>query len=123
MRGHASYAYNRVISKFTGDICKEVIEAAEKDEGYHRVAETREQEGARDHKDGVQVDDHRVHRARDGQNVGDPEGGHNDHAQGPDQDSGAYSDEEDTAREREFVTQWYYGKHFVTYTHICTSFS
>ena len=49
MRGHASYAYNSVICCITGDICKEVIEdpaldemweAAKKDEGYQRVAET-----------------------------------------------------------------------------------
>ena len=26
MRGHASYAYNRVISNISGDICKDVIE-------------------------------------------------------------------------------------------------
>ena len=47
MRGHASYAYNRIVSCVKGDICKEVIEdpaldemweAAEKDEGYQRVA-------------------------------------------------------------------------------------
>ena len=49
IRRHASYAYNRVISNISGDICKEVIEdpaldkmweAAEKDEGYQRVAKT-----------------------------------------------------------------------------------
>ena len=43
MRGHASYAYNRVISCITGDICKDVIknptldkmwEAAKNDKGY-----------------------------------------------------------------------------------------
>ena len=47
MRGHASYTYNRVISNISRDTCKEVIEdpaldemweAAEKDEGYQRVA-------------------------------------------------------------------------------------
>ena len=26
LRGHASYAYNRVVSSVTGDICREVIE-------------------------------------------------------------------------------------------------
>ena len=49
LRGHASYAYNRVMPCITGDICKEVIEdpaldemweAAEKDDGYQKVAET-----------------------------------------------------------------------------------
>ena len=49
MRGHASYAYNRVISNISGDICKEVFEdpaldkmreAAEKDEGYQWVVKT-----------------------------------------------------------------------------------
>ena len=49
LRGHASYAYNRVVSCVTGDICKEVIEdpaldemweAAKLDEGYQSVAET-----------------------------------------------------------------------------------
>ena len=49
MRGHASYAYNRVISNISGDICKEVIEdpaldemweAAWMDQGYQSVAET-----------------------------------------------------------------------------------
>ena len=47
--GHASFAYNRVVSCVKGDICKEVIkdpaldamwEAAKKDEGCQRVAET-----------------------------------------------------------------------------------
>ena len=47
--GHASYAYNRVVSCIKGEICKEVIEdpaldemweAAELDEGYQSVAET-----------------------------------------------------------------------------------
>ena len=55
LREHASYAYNRVISNISGDICKEVIEdpaldkmweAAEKDEGYQRVAETKERKKA-----------------------------------------------------------------------------
>ena len=49
LRGHASYAYNRVVSCVKGDICKEVIEdqaldkmceAVEMDEGYQEVAET-----------------------------------------------------------------------------------
>ena len=49
LRGHASYAYKRVITCVTGDICKEVIkdpaldemwEAARLDEGYQSVAET-----------------------------------------------------------------------------------
>ena len=49
IKGQASYAYNRVISCITRDICKEVIkdpaldemwEAAKKDEGCQRVAET-----------------------------------------------------------------------------------
>ena len=49
MRGHDSYAYNRVISNIKGDIFKEVIkdpaldemwEVAEKYEEYQRVAET-----------------------------------------------------------------------------------
>ena len=57
MRGHASYAYNRNISNITRDICKEMIEdpaldemweAAEKDEGYQRVAETLEIKKARE---------------------------------------------------------------------------
>ena len=57
MRGHASYAYNRVISCITGDICKEVIEdpaldkiweSAKKDEGYQMVAETIEKKQERE---------------------------------------------------------------------------
>ena len=49
LRGHASYAYNRVVSCIKGDICKEVIEdpalddmweAARLDEGYMSVART-----------------------------------------------------------------------------------
>ena len=49
LRGHASYAYNRVISCIKGDICKEVVEdpalddmweAARLDEGYMSVALT-----------------------------------------------------------------------------------
>ena len=49
IRRHASYAYNRVISNISGDICKEgiedpaldkMLEAAEKDKGYQRVAQT-----------------------------------------------------------------------------------
>ena len=49
LRGHASYAYNRVVSCIKGDICKEVIEdpalddmweAARLDEGYMSVAMT-----------------------------------------------------------------------------------
>ena len=49
LRGHASYAYNRVVSCITGDICKEVIEdpvlddmweAAKQDKGYMSVART-----------------------------------------------------------------------------------
>ena len=49
LRGHASYAYNRVISCVTGDICTEVLEdpaldemweAAKMDKGYKEVAET-----------------------------------------------------------------------------------
>ena len=47
--GHASFAYNRVVSCVKGDICKEVIkdpalneiwDAAEKEEGYQEVVET-----------------------------------------------------------------------------------
>ena len=47
--GHASYAYNRVVSCIKGEICKEVIEdpaldemweAAWMDQGYQSVAET-----------------------------------------------------------------------------------
>ena len=49
LRGHASYAYNRVVSCIKGDICKEVIEdpalddmweAARLDKGYMSVAMT-----------------------------------------------------------------------------------
>ena len=49
LRGHASYAYNRVVSCIKGDNCKEVIEdpalddmweAARLDEGYMSVART-----------------------------------------------------------------------------------
>ena len=49
MRGHTSYACNRVVSCIKGDICKEVIgdpsldnmwEAARLDEGYMSVALT-----------------------------------------------------------------------------------
>ena len=39
------------------------------------------------------------------QDVGDQEGGDNDNAQGSDKDSGALSNEEDTAREGAFGTQ------------------
>ena len=57
MRGHASYAYNRVIPCITGDICKEVIkdqaldkmwEAAKKVVGYQMVAETIEKKKERE---------------------------------------------------------------------------
>ena len=57
IRGHASLLYNRVISNISGDICKEVIEdpaldkmweAAEKDEGYQKGAETLESKKARE---------------------------------------------------------------------------
>ena len=49
LRGHASYAYNNIVSYINGDICKEVIkdpalddmwEAARLDEGYMSVART-----------------------------------------------------------------------------------
>ena len=49
LRGHASYAYNRVVSCIKGDVCKEVIEdpalddmweAARQDKGYMSVAKT-----------------------------------------------------------------------------------
>lgn len=47
LRGHASYAYNRIVSCISGDISQEVIkdpavdemwEAAKQDEGYQKVA-------------------------------------------------------------------------------------
>ena len=59
MRGHASYAYNRVISCITGEICKEVIEDPALDKLW---------EAAKSY-------NHRVHRARSGQHFGDQEGG------------------------------------------------
>ena len=52
LRGHASYAYNRVVSCIKGDVCKEVIEdpalddmweAARQDKGYMSVAQTLKQ--------------------------------------------------------------------------------
>ena len=57
LRGHASYAYNRVVSCVTGDIYKEMIEdwaldemweAAKLDEGYQSVAETTKMGWTRD---------------------------------------------------------------------------
>ena len=80
LRGHASHAYNRVVSCVTGDICREVIqdpalddmwEAARLDKGYQSVAMTVKKKTGEDVQNTVQGSNQGVTGAGNRENVSD----------------------------------------------------